>query len=481
MNRKEKKFLWTIITLAALSIVPLLWISLYNHPAADDFDYAMGTYAVWKSSRNLFAVIKEAAATSVRFWHKWQGLYTSAFILALEPAIFGEQYYRITGFLTVGTIVFSNLLFFVYVLHRRLRCHTLTAVSFAAVSACLMLQRMPSAVEGLYWYNGAMNYTFFFGLLIVLTCLVLELCREQKKGWLIVKMFLAVLTAVALSGGNHVTAFAGLLVTAGIFAGMIFLKKKSYAQRVFLVLLFEAAGFLLNISSPGTRVRASAFAEPKGVIWTLWNALVFLMEQMNRWIGLAVISAIVLLLPFFWKEAKGVYERTGFSFSYPLAVLLASIALMGAMLCPSYYAMGAAGAGRLVNVIYFAFILLVFVNAFYCCGYLAVKLKFPEFSWKSGWTLTIILIGTGAVLGSFKSSAGYSAWQSVVSGEAGLYSQEADARYNLYINSGGKDVEVRSFSVYPQLLYFDDITEDAGDWRNENVTEYYGLSSVVRK
>lgn len=470
-----------MITLAALSIVPLLWISLYNHPSADDFDYAFGTYAAWKSSRNILAVIKEAAATSVRFWHKWQGLYTSAFLLALEPAIFGEQYYRITGFLTVGTVVLSNLIFSVYVLHRRLKCRVLTAAAFAAASACLMLQWMPSAVEGLYWYNGAMNYTFFFGLLLVVVCLILELCRKQKKGRLVMKLILTVVLAVALSGGNHVTAFAGLLLTAGIFACMMILKKKSYAGRVLGVLIFQTAGFLLNVSSPGTRVRASAFAEPKGILWTVWNALVFLMEQMNRWLGLAVIAALVLLLPFLWREAKGIYERTGFKFSYPLAVLLASIALMGAMLCPSYYAMGAAGAGRLVNVIYFAFVLLVFINAFYLCGYLGVSLHFSEFSWKSGWTLTIVLVGVGALIGCTKSSAGYSAWQSASSGEAGLYSQEADARYNLYINSKGEDVEVSPFSVYPQLLYFDDITEDAADWRNQNVTEYYGLKNVKIK
>lgn len=470
-----------MITLAALSIVPLLWISLYNHPSADDFDYAVGTYAAWKSGRSILAVLREAAATSVRFWHKWQGLYTSAFLLALEPAIFGEQYYRITGFLTVGMVVCANLLFFMYVLHRRLKGRRLTAAALGAASACLMLQQMPSAVEGLYWYNGAMNYTFFFGLLLAFFCLLLAICKEQKKSALILKMILASLCAVTLSGGNHVTAFAGLLLSAAVFAVAMILKKKRYAWSVAVVFLLEAAGFLLNVSSPGTKVRASAFAQPRGVIWTVWNALVFLLEQMNRWLGLAVLAALVLFLPFLWKEARGVYARTGFTFPYPLFVLLASIALMGAMLCPSYYAMGAAGAGRLVNVVYFAFILLLFVNAFYLCGYCAAQLEFSDFSWNYGWVLTVIFVGCGAVIGCMKGTAGYSAWKSVSSGEAGLYSQEADARYNLYINSKGEDVEVAPFSVCPALLYFDDITEDAEDWRNGNVAEYYGLNSVVRK
>ena len=61
------------------------------------------------------------------------------------------------------------------------------------------------------------------------------------------------------------------------------------------------------------------------------------------------------------------------------------------------------------------------------------------------------------------------------------YSLEADARYNLYIRSAGQDVEVSSFSFYPQLLYYDDITEDKEDWRNLQVEEYFELNSVVRR
>lgn len=478
MKKREKIFLWTMITLAALSIVPLLWISLYDHPSADDFDYAFRTYAAWKSERSLWAVVKAAAATSAEFWHKWQGLYTSAFLLALEPGIFGEQYYRITGFLTVGTLVGANLLFYFYVLHKRLQGSRLTAAACGMVSAVLMLHWMPSPVEGLYWYNGAMNYTFFFGLLIVLFCLTLALCAECSRTGIFLRISAACLIAFALSGGNHVTAFAGLLLTAGILFVCLLGKKKKYALRVTAVFVFEAAGFFLNISSPGTRVRASAFDRPQGVIWTVWNALVFLMEQMNRWLGLAVIAAVILLLPFFWREAKNLHERTGFCFGAPLAVTAASIALAGAMLCPSFYAMGAAGAGRLVNVVYFAFILLVFVNEFYLCGYLAVRLSSPDFIVSSGWLLAAACIGIGAVLGCSETSAGVLAWKSASGGEAALYSQEADARYNLYINSRGQEVVVQPFSVSPQLLFFDDITEDPADWRNGNVAEYYGLKSV---
>lgn len=483
MNRdkKQKIFLWCVILLTAASMIPLLMISFYNHPSADDFAYAVETHMVWKSTRNLFLVIKEAIATSVRYWNRWQGLYTSAFLLALEPGIFGEQYYRITGFLTVGTLVLGNLVFCLYVLHKRLGSGKLAAAAFGMLSAALMLQWMPSTVEGLYWYNGAMNYTFFFGILLLLICTAIDLCRKQSKGAVWGKIIFGILLAVALSGGNHVTAFAGLLIVSGICALCVLNKKKIYAKRVFWVLCFEVAGFLVNIMSPGTKVRSDAFEESRGILWTIWNALKYLLERMDSWIGLALVVSIVVMLPVIFQCVKKMRAEKGFQFPYPLLVFVVSVGLLAAMCCPSYYAMGVIGAGRLVNVVYFAFILLVYVNIFYICGWLDGKMNVGLFGWNCTHALTVLLLLFGMVIGCFEDSAGFIAWKSVHSGEALAYSLEADARYNRYLQSAGEDVEVPAFSFYPQLLYYDDITEDSEDWRNQQVVEYYELNSVVRK
>ena len=68
---------------------------------------------------------------------------------------------------------------------------------------------------------------------------------------------------------------------------------------------------------------------------------------------------------------------------------------------------------------------------------------------------------------------------SIISGEAQLYAQESRQRYELYMQSAGKDVLVTPYSVKPELLFFDDITEDPEDWRNQSLTQYYDLASVA--
>lgn len=480
-DKKQKLFLWCMIILVAATILPLLIISLYNHPSADDFAYAVETHMVWKSTRNIFLVIKEAVMTSIGYWNRWQGLYTSAFLLALEPGIFGEQYYRITGFLTVGTIAIGNLVFSLYLLHKRLGAPKLTATAFGMIGTFLMLHWMPSTVEGLYWYNGAMNYTFFYGVLLMLACVTLDLCKEQSKRAVALKSIFGIILAFSLSGGNHVTAFAGLLIVAGILGFCLILKKKSYALRVGIVFLFETAGFLLNILSPGTKVRSNAFEESKGVFWTVWNAVRYLLDRIDSWLSLALIVCIVIMIPFIFQCVRKIRTEKKFEFCYPLLVFIVSVGFLTAMCCPSYYAMGAIGAGRLVNIVYFAFILLVFLNAFYICGWLDRKFTFGDFKWNYNWILTVLVLCFGMITGCYENSAGYIAWESVNRGEALAYSLEADARYNVYINSEGQDVEVPAFTSYPQLLYYEDITEDALDWRNLQVEEYYRLNSVVRK
>lgn len=480
-DKKQKLFLWCVMIFAAVTILPLLIISLYNHPSADDFAYAVETHMVWKSTRNIFLVIIEAVKTSIGYWNRWQGLYTSAFLLALEPGIFGEQYYRITGFLTIGTILIGNLVFCLYILHKRLETTKLTAAAFGMITAFLMLHWMPSAVEGLYWYNGAMNYTFFYGILLILTCVILSLCQEQSKRALVLKSILGIILAFALSGGNHVTAFAGLLVVAGVLGFCVILKKRSYVIRVGIVLVFEAAGFLLNILSPGTKVRSGAFEESKGVFWTIRNAVRYLLDRIDDWLSLALVVCIVIMLPFVFQCVRKIREEKKFEFRYPLLVFIASVGFLTAMCCPSYYAMGAIGAGRLVNIVYFVFIMLAFVNTFYICGWLDSKFAFGDFAWNCNWTLTVLLLCFGMIAGCYENAAGYIAWESVSTGEALAYSLEADARYNVYIHSEGQDVEVPAFTFYPQLLYYEDITEEPEDWRNLQVEEYYRLNSVIRK
>ena len=66
----------------------------------------------------------------------------------------------------------------------------------------------------------------------------------------------------------------------------------------------------------------------------------------------------------------------------------------------------------------------------------------------------------------------YAAYVSLRAGEAQKYHQEYLDRVEI-LSGEEKEVELIPYSVKPYLLYFDDITTNADDWRNNAVAQWY--------
>lgn len=188
MKKEKKVFCWLIIIGILVSYLPLIYICRYNCPSADDYNYAINTFRVWNETHSVWAVLKEAVHTSIYFWNHWQGLYISAFLLALQPAVFGTKWYALTGIIMLVLIVGSTLIFSNYFICRLLKRNRLEGMTIGMAVSFMMIQFMPSSVEGIYWFNGAVNYGFFFAVLLIYICVFVELQREKSKITEIVKL-----------------------------------------------------------------------------------------------------------------------------------------------------------------------------------------------------------------------------------------------------------------------------------------------------
>lgn len=483
-KRAEKIVLWLLIVITLLFVGPLLALSMYDHPSADDYWYAAAAYQAWCKTHNLWNVIKAAFETSADFFSHWQGLYTSAVLLALEPGIFGEQYYAWTGVLLLGVLYAGNLRLCYVVFHKRLGCGRLESMAFGCLLTFLMIQWMPSLRQGIYWFNGAVNYTFFYSLWMFLLAAVLNLYQPKTKVRQVGNFLVAVVLGVLLMGGNHVTAFAGLLsmlVSAGLgFAG----KKRLAAAENLLLFFCMLAGFVINITSPGTRTRQAAFTDTPGVLKTIWYAVKAGLGACNSWSGIALLGGIVVSCPFILRMTGRLVKEKKFLFPCPLAVVVGSTGFVCALLCPPLYAMGTTGDGRLINIVYFTFVAAVFLNEIYLCGYLCRKmqlLEFPEKIVTKNYLAVSIIMVLVVLAGCGESMGAYQAALLLKSGEAERYGQEAFARYEILKESEGGEVELEPFSAQPYLLYPDDITEDEKDWRNDYMRQYFRLKSVKLK
>lgn len=71
-----------------------------------------------------------------------------------------------------------------------------------------------------------------------------------------------------------------------------------------------------------------------------------------------------------------------------------------------------------------------------------------------------------------------SALRSLAVGEAQTFYAEAMERHEIYTNEDIVDVEIRPYSARPALFDFNDLTEDAGNWLNLAVMQYYHKAYV---
>lgn len=482
----QKIYYIMIIAVVMISFIPLIAISFYDCPSADDFDYAITTVKTWNMTHSIVEVLKAAVQTSVKFWNTWQGLYVSAFLLSLQPAIFGGKWYALTGIIMLGLIIGSTVFFSSYILKRLLKRSALESITIGMVMSFLMIQYMPSGVEGLYWFNGAINYGFFFAVLLIHICLLIELQREHSGIKEAILFLAGILGAFLLEGGNHVTALMGVVCAAA--AAVIFSRKNKRKTIENISLFCISLGFLfLNISSPGTAVRAAAvemnLEEKLGVLQTIFRAMWESLRNVEDWFGFKEIALLVLVLPILTDVTAYIRKELKFKFRYPLAVITVSVAWLAVMYCPPFYALGVCGPDRLLNIVYYCFIILLFINAAYIIGWLQnfiseeSIIKIQISNWK--FVQTVAILSFALFFSSVKNTWAFEALKEIYHGEAKAYSEQYFEREAMLLDSAGEDVTVLSFRVKPKLLFFDDITDNTDDWRNEGISNYYGLKSIV--
>lgn len=269
--RESKRLEVVVLVLSILLLCPLVVEGMYNRPTSDDFAYSAQTRQVVKEGGNALQVAKAAWDTDVRFYNMWQGLYSSAFLQALHPGIWGERNYAWTTVIVVA-LALACLAGSLYILNKYLfkRSPLFVASASLAVLAMLMLD-LPSAFSGLYWYNGAINYMPWIFADLLNACLVVDAFQKRKQGkrWM-APLLSSVLLSFLISGGNHVTAFCNILVLL-VEAAALGCFRCFYA---IAPLCSACAGFVVMYVAPGTSIRQDALSEQgfgDTILASLWH------------------------------------------------------------------------------------------------------------------------------------------------------------------------------------------------------------------
>ena len=487
----EKKNLIKLITYITMIIIliPILIIALYNHPSADDYGYSDTVYKTIQVGGNCFDIIKEAIKSTIEGMQVWQGLYSSGFLLALQPAVFGEQFYGLVTYIMILTIILGIGFLIKRVNKYIFKSNSKDWIILTFLISFFIIQTIPSPLEGLFWFNGAMNYTFFMMLLLYEISLLIKYYNINKISN---KIFILVWTSIVsfiMSGGNHVTAFLSMLVIICFITYSIIKKQYKTSLAYVVILIFGIIGFYINMTSEGTAIRSNAIDCNSGIIETMIKSAYQAIIYINEWTSISLILMLIAATPFIYTmlTKNNFYQKIKWKWIF-ISIIL-SYGAICAMLCVPYYAMGWFGAGRLTDIVYITFVVLTVLNYTYAMG---IILKYIDITnvvnyianiktyiLCFAYILVLIIIAIAGNENTYTTS--HEALVELISGEAKEYDEEMDSRIKYYSDESLVDVELESLTVYPKLLYFQDLSTDSKDWKNIDAAIYYDKNTIKIK
>lgn len=519
-----------LVALLAAALVPMLAISAFDHSYADDWHYAVGAHLALEAGGGAAAALRAALDEVVDAYFSWQGTYSAIFLMALQPGVLGEELYGAGAVAVLALLVLATGYFASVLVRDVLGAGRSSWICASAAVLLLQTQLLPSPVEGIWWYNSAVYYTFYHALMLVMAGLSLRLLRGStrrgdlgRRGTAVRAVALAAL-AFVVAGGNFVTGIVSVLALAGlVFAGIALGRRRAAVLVPALAVL--VVGFALSMAAPGNEIRQeSQFpTDALGPAVTIVRSCLAGAEYTVLWTNGMLAVALAALAPVLVRAAV----RSQWSFSRPWLACAASLALFMASFTPTFFSMGSVGPGRVQNIRYDLFVILVFVCATWLIGWACRRLERGGFDFGLfGAAGPSTVVGPGAAPADAPSAEGdgrevpaapmvprmrpaavyylslalvlalclgalalderhvddvvaISCARSLANGEAAEYDEQIWERIELIEGTDAADVEVPFITRAPRVLFMGDIKDNMDTYINFRLAQWYGKDSII--
>lgn len=512
--------------LFALALAPMLAISRFDHSYADDWHYGVDAHAALEAGEGAVGVISAAVEEAIDTYDSWQGTYSAIVLMALQPGVFGEGLYGLGAVGIMAALVLATGYAAAIVV--RDVCGAGRAEWLCVTLAALLLQTqlLPSPVEGIWWYNSAIYYTFYHALLLVGAGLSVRLLRGRThRGALsgagtAARASVLVLLAFVIGGGNYVTGLVAVVALAATVVAALARRQRS-AWLLVPALIVLAVGFACSMAAPGNAARqASQFpGDNLGVVMTLLRSGFAGFEYAVLWTNGFMVLFLALLVPVFVRIAR----RSTCSFALPAVPALAVLLLFMTSFTPTFFSMGYVGPGRVQNIRYDYFVLAVFLCAGWLVGWLVRRAeragvlpacaarRHPGLGEVSsapvgvpahrlqrerdaravyrravavylGCCLFVLVAAVGALAIDERHRddlVSLSAASSLATGEAQEYDEQVRARLAQLETSEDADVYVAYYTVGPKVLFMGDVHDNMDNYINFRLAQWYGKDSVI--
>ena len=484
-----------------LSLIPMLILCFYDWPSADDFSMALQTHQAFTESGNVFAALWASLKKSWFVYSRYEGYFFSIILTDICPGAFSEKIYFITPFIILGMLTFGVRYFFdaLFVRVWKLDKHLTNIAAMATLF--LMVQCMPKGgirVEAFYWYSGAINYTFTFGMAFFWLGLVLRSVYDEDEKARKRKLIWAAFWGFWMGGANYLTALE-LAICSVLMLIIFFMVKKGRFKLlgvdpgqersfgyIWIPALTNLIGFGCSCFTPGNLVRSAEtqhIGAVKSILLSMYSTLDMMINDMARWEFYVIL---VLLIPIFYKLSEKMKQEL----QHPILFALFAFLLVSSNMTPAFFAVGNVEAGRLRALAWMEFSFLMVLTVFYFTAWLGQNIrrsisgKCDSFSYTSSVLIVLctVFLFAGALLSSIPDHgyfSGGSALSDIMDGSADTFRRENLERYGILKDDSVKDAELKEHTSQPEMLFFYDITPDKDEWVNGAVATYYEKDSVV--
>jgi len=447
-----------IITVSLLLILlKYVFISFFVHPIGDDF-----TYAFKGKNENMISCLIGEYLT-------WNGRYFSNVLVLINPISFNN--FALYKAIPIVLIILSVFSFYYFI--KTFMAGSLSKTELFNISLILSLlffYQMPDLSEGIYWYTSAVTYHIANIMFLFYACLLYHFFKGK---YICNSMFFSFLLLIFLLLINFGFNEIHVLIFVLMFSTIIIISHinkfniiRNYSLVLLLISLLLA---LFVIVAPGNSLRASNFENNFNFFHSLKNSTAQTLRFFLYWTN----SAVLILLSIFYIEfhKKVVKSNTLFAKSFYLTPLWSGLLLIIVIMSgsfPAYWATGIQGQLRTMNVSYFLFILLWFIN---------LSVWINTFDKKHNLKINIPpIISMIFMIFIFLSLVFTKNGSKVVSDiyRKKLYSfdKQMKERY-LLINSEQDTIYFKPIIDPPESIFVYDITDEPEHWKNASYSIFF--------
>lgn len=229
--------------IAALVILPFLFVAFFNYPSTDDFVFA---YKV--KSMGFFQAQYD--------WYvHWTGRFFSTFILSLHPLVFNSNILYKLYAITLMLLTLHAIYRFVKLIFKNKPTYII--LFFTCLLTGVYLNNMPILVQGIYWMPGAITYQLAN---ILLLHFFVNIINDNKNINRWKYYILNAILIIAICGSNEtsmVVVFVGLI----LFLFYKFIINKIISKKLMFFISIVIVCSTIVLVAPGNFIRNNSFNE----------------------------------------------------------------------------------------------------------------------------------------------------------------------------------------------------------------------------